>query len=110
VCQIAPKTTVIRADYAGEINWGVESESPPSLTLGAGGAAGQFAMYTIAGVVFQQQGLLGNGVADQLLGLWSNTDGGPDQSSKIVVSHLRRRRLNFHDISIGAVRKRSHRI
>jgi hypothetical protein len=93
VCQIAPKTTVIRADYAGEINAGVESESAPSPTQGAGGAAGFFAMYMITDVVWHQQGINVNGVAEQLLELSYNAD--RDQRSKIVVSNLRRRRLIF---------------
>lgn len=85
VCQIAPKTTVIQAEYAGDnINLRVESVSSP--TQDAGGPAGFFAMYIITDLVWHQQAVTVNGVADQLLQLSVSVDA--DQYVKIVVSAL----------------------
>ncbi|KAJ6629697.1 hypothetical protein B0H10DRAFT_1986334 [Mycena sp. CBHHK59/15] len=84
VCQIAPKTTVIRAYYAGSIN--VSTESAGSTTLHAGGAAGFFAMYIITDLVWHQQAVNVNGVAGQLLELSENV--GADQRFKIVEQYL----------------------
>ncbi|KAJ7728183.1 hypothetical protein B0H14DRAFT_3001280, partial [Mycena olivaceomarginata] len=74
VCQIAPKVTIVRADYAGEINVSL-MESPESAgtpTVAAGGVAGFFAMYIITDFVWHQQGITVNGVADQLVELSEN--------------------------------------
>ncbi|KAJ6472836.1 hypothetical protein C8R47DRAFT_1076739 [Mycena vitilis] len=74
VCQIAPATTIVSANYAGVINVTVESVGPPNSDGGfAGGAGGSFAIYTIWTMVFRQQGLESNSVADQLQGLMNNS-------------------------------------
>ncbi|KAJ7718768.1 hypothetical protein DFH07DRAFT_1011479 [Mycena maculata] len=70
VCQIAPKTTVIQADYDGDINATVQSVN--RTTANAGGTAGAFAMYIITDLVWHQQGMTVNSVADQLLELSDN--------------------------------------
>ncbi|KAJ7118308.1 hypothetical protein C8R44DRAFT_878916 [Mycena epipterygia] len=84
VCQIAPKTTLIQAEYAGDINLSLESVSSPAQH--AGGAAGFFAMYIITDLVWHQQAVTVNGVADQLLELSMNVDA--DQYFKIVEQYL----------------------
>lgn len=88
VCQIAPKATIVQADYAGEINVSlIESpESAGSATVAAGGAAGFFAMYIITDLVWHQQGITVNGVADQLVELSENV--ADDERFKIVVSPI----------------------
>ncbi|KAJ7687598.1 hypothetical protein B0H17DRAFT_1069647 [Mycena rosella] len=84
VCQIAPTTSVVLVDYAGGINVTVESVGPPALD--AGGAAGFFAMYIITDLVWHQQALNVNGVADQLQELLENV--GADKRLKIVEQYV----------------------
>ncbi|KAF7343922.1 hypothetical protein MVEN_01680900 [Mycena venus] len=88
VCQIAPKATMVRADYAGEINVSLmessESAGPP--TIAAGGAAGFYAMYFITDLVWHQQGITVNGVADQLVELSESV--ADDERFKIVEKYL----------------------
>ncbi|KAJ6565805.1 hypothetical protein DFH09DRAFT_1363606 [Mycena vulgaris] len=84
VCQIAPTTSVVHVDYVDSINVTVESVDPPALD--AGGAAGFFAMYIITDVVWHQQAVNMNGVADQLKELLENV--GADKRLKIVEQYL----------------------
>ncbi|KAJ6523950.1 hypothetical protein DFH09DRAFT_1190138 [Mycena vulgaris] len=84
VCQIAPTTSVVSVDYFGGINVALESVSPPALD--AGGAAGFFAMYIITDLVWHQQAVNVNGVADQLQQLLGSV--GADKRLTIVEQYL----------------------
>ncbi|KAJ7506945.1 hypothetical protein B0H11DRAFT_2271513 [Mycena galericulata] len=84
VCQLAPKITQSRADYANDIN--VTMQSADLGTLDAGGAAGFFAMYIITDLVWHRQGVDVNGVADQLIELSENVDA--DQQPRIMEKYL----------------------
>ncbi|KAJ7043367.1 hypothetical protein C8F04DRAFT_1074525 [Mycena alexandri] len=84
VCQISPKMTVINAEYDGEVNSIVQSVNGTSVD--GGGAAGKFAMYIITDLVWHQQGLTVNGVAEQLLELSKTV--GDDQRFQVVEQYL----------------------
>ncbi|KAJ7605689.1 hypothetical protein DFH06DRAFT_1487151 [Mycena polygramma] len=84
VCQIAPTVTNVRVDYAGNINVTVDSFGPP--TSDAAGAAGFFAMYVITDLVWHQQAVNMNAVANQLQELWKNT--AADTGVKAVEQYL----------------------
>ncbi|KAJ6562103.1 hypothetical protein B0H19DRAFT_92900 [Mycena capillaripes] len=84
VCEVAPATSVVSVNYAGGINVDIESVGPPAPH--AGGAAGFFAMYIITDLVWHQQGVNVNGVADQLQELLENVGAG--QRLQIVEQYL----------------------
>ncbi|KAJ7649381.1 hypothetical protein DFH06DRAFT_380832 [Mycena polygramma] len=84
VCQIAPTTSVVHVDYANGINALVQSVDPPASN--AGGAAGFFAMYIITDLVWHQQALNVNGVADQLQELLENV--AADKRLEVIAQYL----------------------
>ncbi|KAJ7607253.1 hypothetical protein DFH06DRAFT_215941 [Mycena polygramma] len=73
VCHVAPATTDVHVEYAGDINVTVSSVAPPSPN--AGGPAGFFAMYVITDLVWHQQAVSMNAVANQLQELLSADSG-----------------------------------
>ncbi|KAJ7634408.1 hypothetical protein FB45DRAFT_908828 [Roridomyces roridus] len=89
VCDVAPRMTVVQADYIGEsISPIVDVSKNSSTAVTAGGAAGVFAMYILTDLVWHQQGITVNGVADQLLELSDTMQGGDEQRFKITEQYL----------------------
>ncbi|KAJ7176755.1 hypothetical protein C8R46DRAFT_1245707 [Mycena filopes] len=84
VCQISPKITVIDANYDGEVNATVQSAN--TIPVDGGGTAGAYAMYILTDLVWHQQGITVNGVAEQLLELSEGV--GEDQSFQVVEQYL----------------------
>ncbi|KAJ7184104.1 hypothetical protein C8R46DRAFT_1208342 [Mycena filopes] len=84
VCQVSPKITAINANYNGEVNATVQSAN--ATVVDAGGTAGVFAMYILTDLVWHQQGIRVNGVAEQLLELSEAV--GEDQSFQVVEQYL----------------------
>ncbi|KAJ6461172.1 hypothetical protein C8R47DRAFT_1327535 [Mycena vitilis] len=83
VCRVAPTTSAVRVNYAGEISVTVESLGPP---VDAGGIAGSNAMSMVVNLVVAEQSLVGNGMANQLLELTAN--GGANEEIEILEQYL----------------------